>query len=550
MYYVYAISCFLLFLFCIYWILYSIKFLFKKEKYNPINIFGLKLGLYKSYEPGLWFLLCLLASVLIWILISYKSYYHGLDSQTKRYNGLYCKEAVKIFNSNSMETSVDKFINIASASYSGIKIINEGCKKDIKEFKTDGDATIDTLTSYTTNLFTNSGNLELEFSYSVKPQILIGTTRAITCSLSDIFGTGNNEYKNNSSFLGKCSIWYKNYFHDKYYRRSIDLFYPLAFLFVLVFPLSHFFNKSKKTKEELKHANGELEETNAELEEFKTIHQKMYSDLSNEIDQIKQPLQKSQFSWDRYINEAFKAERHDLKNKINSLFDENDFTEEEKKYAKRFKQEYLGKLQDAILENMKRLPDIVTYELQDTNLKETLNAITMIEAAIPPDFLNGQYDDLVFHEPDISSIDTEDNVFCKINTHRLSSIIFNILANAYQCYSYRLPEYKCHIWMDIKRITKDANEFLRVSITDNAGGFPDDIVDKVYKVPVKSSKKETNGQERTGEGTVYVGFFAKYMNIEIEAENCTAEGNNKGARVTLFIPIYALQSPNQAEEII
>lgn len=539
-------------MFCIYWVLYSIKFFFKKEKYNPIDIFGLKFGLYKSYEPGLWFLVCLLAAVLIWILISYKSYYHGLDSQTKRYNRLYCREAVKIFSSNSMETGIDKFINIASASYSGIKIINESNKKVIKNFKTDGDATIDTLTSYTTNLFTSNGNIQLEFSYSVKPPILIGITRAITCSLSDIFGTGTKKYENNSSFFGKCSLWYKNYFNDKYYRRSVDLFFPLAPLFVLVFLLLHFFNKSQKVREEIKLANSELErankkleETNAKLEEFKTIHQKMYSDLLNEINQIKQPIQEYDFSWDTYIDNIFRNERHDLKNKFTSLYNEQNFNESEKYISDKLKREYLGNLEKIVIDKLNELPNIVKYGLQETSVKETLNAITMKEAAIPLDFSNGKYDDIVFHDPDISSIDIKDNEFCKINAHRLSSIIFNILANAYQVYSRKLPEYNCHIWMDIERIKKDSNDYISVSITDNAGGFPDDIIDKIYKSPVKSSKKDVNGKERNGEGTVYIGFFAKYMNIGIKAENCIAADNNKGAKVTLFIPIYTTEPTNQ-----
>ena len=273
------------------------------------------------------------------------------------------------------------------------------------------------------------------------------------------------------------------------------------------------------------------------------------------MEKLKIYFSKMEFSWDKYINESFKAERHDLKNKIPSLFDENDFTEEEKKYAKRFKQEYLHKLEEAILDNMKKLPNIVTYELQDVNLKETLKAITMDELAVPLGFRNGNAD-VNFVETDISSIETKDNEFCKINQHRLSSIVYNVLENANQQCSRKQDDailnnknYESRIWMNIKRITKDSNDYISVSITDNAGGFPDDVIDEVYKSPVKSSKKE-NGKERTGEGTVYVGFFAKYMNIKIEAENCIAEDNNKGAKVTLFIPIYATQSNKKEEEKI
>ncbi len=542
---------------------------------------GLKFGSYKKYDPICINILSFIICSIIWYFISYCSYYHGLDSSAKLYYHEYYKQATNIIaNTNySLPDCTNELELLASASITGITVMDPSNKK-IVTLSTNSfiftDATPSTLKRKFKNFKTNKGKFNFTFSYSVEPELHIGLIRSISCSLSDIFGT-DKEY-NKSPFLKKCKKWAADFFKERHWRRSIHLYIPLTIFLAVGYLMISFWNQEKISKNELEAANkqlgqsksdleeanqnleqsknqlekanqnleqsnNELVEANRALEEFRTIHQKMYSDLSREINQIKQPLQQYNFSWDTYIEKAFSAERHDLKNKFPSLYDEKNFTEIEKTISDKFKNEYLHKFENAVLNNMKNLPGIVTYELQDISLDDTLKAITMKEAAIPQNFLEEKAG-VDFNLTKIEPINTEEGEFCKINSHRLSSIVFNILENANQQCSRKLDEailnneeYISRIWMHLERVTIDSKDYISVIINDNAGGFSDDIINEVYKKPVKSSKKENN-QKRTGEGTVYVSFFANYMNIKITAENRIAKDNNKGAKVSLLIPIY------------
>ena len=516
-------------------------FLFKKEKYNSIKIFGKQFGLYKSYQPIIINILCFTIAIFIWIFISYNSYYHGLSSSTKKDNYSYIKQAEKIFDDTnySLQESIEKFKALTYVSISGITITNidTGEEYKIKDPFFRGDANHFTKKEdYESSkiLETNKGNFKFRFVYSVAPTKFIGITRAVTCSLSDIFFTGDTKYYKDLNLIDSFKVWRYGYFVSKNWQRSIDFFIPLFICLIIVYIIVELWNKQK-------YSNEKLIETNTKLEEFKTIHSKMYSDLSNEINQIKQPIQAYDFSWDNYVNKIFQSERHDLKNKFPYLCDEKNFSEIEKQVAYKLKIEYFDKLKEAVLDNMKNLPNIVTYELQEINIKETLEAIIKKEEAIPLGFEDGKAG-VKFTLT--NNFVVKDNEFCKINRHRLSSIVFNILTNANKACIAKNKEarrnkikYSRSIWMSVNRITKNSKDFINVSINDNAGGFPDNIINKVYKTPVDSSEY-INGQKRQGEGTVYVNFFAKYMNIEIQVENCTADDNNTGAKVSLLIPIY------------
>ncbi len=521
--------------------IFSILFLLKKEKYNSINIFGREFGLYKSYQPVVINILCFTIAIFIWIFISYNSYYHGLSSSTKKDNYSYMQQAEQLFNdtNSSLQENIEKFKMLTSVSISGITITNidTGEEYKIKDLFFRGDANHFTKREdYESSriLKTNKGNFKFRFVYSVAPTKFVGITRSVTCSLSDIFFTGDTKYYKDLNLIDSFKTWQQGFFSAKNWQRSIDFFIPLFICLIIIYIIVGLWNKQK-------YSNEKLIETNTKLEEFKTIHSKMYSDLSNEINQIKQPIQAYDFSWDNYVNKIFQSERHDLKNKFPYLCDEKNFSEIEKQIAYKLKIEYFDKLKEAVLDNMKNLPNIVTYELQEINIKETLEAIIKKEEAITLGFEDGKAG-VKFTLT--NNFVVKDNEFCKINRHRLSSIVFNILTNANKACIAKNKEarlnkirYSRSIWMSVNRITKNSKDFINVSINDNAGGFPDNIINKVYKTPV-DSREYINGQKRQGEGTVYVNFFARYMNIEIQVENCIADDNNTGAKVSLLVPIY------------
>ena len=67
--------------------------------------------------------------------------------------------------------------------------------------------------------------------------------------------------------------------------------------------------------------------------------------------------------------------------------------------------------------------------------------------------------------------------------------------------------------------------------SDNGGGLQDDYLEKVFREPIPSSKKEGYGL-----GTTFVKFFSDRMGFHIRGENIVTE-NGKGFRVTLEMPV-------------
>ena len=70
---------------------------------------------------------------------------------------------------------------------------------------------------------------------------------------------------------------------------------------------------------------------------------------------------------------------------------------------------------------------------------------------------------------------------------------------------------------------------------DNGGGFPEDIINDVYRKPVRTTKDNRDH----GEATVYIGFFVKLMNGFIEAENFKIKEGELGAITRIYLP-YSL----------
>ena len=79
---------------------------------------------------------------------------------------------------------------------------------------------------------------------------------------------------------------------------------------------------------------------------------------------------------------------------------------------------------------------------------------------------------------------------------------------------------------------KDGKDVLYIDYRDNAMGFPDELLPKIYRSPVSSAK----GGDRKGEGTMYISFFVENMNGSIEAENQIDENGRKYAVTKIYIP--------------
>ena len=73
--------------------------------------------------------------------------------------------------------------------------------------------------------------------------------------------------------------------------------------------------------------------------------------------------------------------------------------------------------------------------------------------------------------------------------------------------------------------------YLVISVFDNGGGFPDEILNKIYKEAILRSEGTGKGQ-----GTMYVAYFAELMNCKLAISNEESK-YGYGACVSIKIPM-------------
>ncbi len=71
---------------------------------------------------------------------------------------------------------------------------------------------------------------------------------------------------------------------------------------------------------------------------------------------------------------------------------------------------------------------------------------------------------------------------------------------------------------------------LKLEVTDNGGGLPDEYLDKVFREPLPSSKRDGYGH-----GTTFVKFFSDRMGFTLWGENVVTR-HGRGFRASLTIP--------------
>jgi len=124
------------------------------------------------------------------------------------------------------------------------------------------------------------------------------------------------------------------------------------------------------------------------------------------------------------------------------------------------------------------------------------------------------------------NIDNQSNNVIHTYPNKLMQVIQSILANAKDAFDEHEYEYEDNKFIDIKLYSKDNEEYIEIS--DNAGGIPEDIIDKVFD-PYFSTKEEKNG---TGLGL--------YMSKTIVEEHCdgsiSVENIDNGAKFTIILP--------------
>jgi signal transduction histidine kinase len=77
---------------------------------------------------------------------------------------------------------------------------------------------------------------------------------------------------------------------------------------------------------------------------------------------------------------------------------------------------------------------------------------------------------------------------------------------------------------------KGNSDHIFLEVVDNGGGLPKEYLNKVFKEPIPSTKRDSYGL-----GTTFVKFFSDRMGFDIKGENVVTE-HGKGFRVTMEMP--------------
>jgi len=504
-------------------------------------------------------------SVAVWCFLSYNSYYNGVkrmvmsNAKDMYYN---VKTALALdLPENEKNKIIKQYISDRNGRREQISLYKNG--ELIHEVKFQEGVTDNYIPEriYITEKNGESvpfypikvGNDTYEFSYEYanKPYLYLGILRAVTFSAFD--------KKSNDRYIT-----------GRNYERSTHF----VFFFIAVAIAMYQFLRKKQANNELTIKNQKLDEalhklekksdeqaaTLLELTNFKLTYDKIQHDFKREVIDSQNFLQPMQSSWDKERKMATQSARHDVLNEIENLRaaglpKANDFS----KYQERLSM-YKNKIAElsennfdivactydfliapwivTIRTSLRRLDEILDITRDTYNTAEVIESLTSAKA-IPKAVLEGNANSVI-------NIDVADNINnearLNIVMSKLESIVFNLISNSTQAvsnYKQKLRKekselrktYKGAVSLKIYQVERGENNYLCIEISDNAGGFPEEILKDIYKKPVPSGKEAG----RTGEGTSYIGYFVKLMNGEIEADNILLSNGSKGARTRVYI---------------
>ncbi len=189
--------------------------------------------------------------------------------------------------------------------------------------------------------------------------------------------------------------------------------------------------------------------------------------------------------------------------------------------------------QEAILKHLKGLEQKLTFEPMPMEVRRLSRAV---EEEITGDLasLRDRYElDLR-----LSGLNGFPGRRVQCDPHKLVEILRNLVKNAQKAIELRQIEmmredfdaYRAfRPYLSI--VLSGEGGVLRLEVTDNGGGVKEEFLDKVFKEPIPSSKKDGYGL-----GTTFVKFFAERMGFDVRGSNVVTE-HGKGFRVTLEMPV-------------
>ena len=439
--------------------------------------------------------LSLLIATLVWTLFSYMFYYSGVKSAVYQNQVVLFHSVKSLLTSDlSEDIKLNKIKDIIKSTSGEFSISKDGQELIKKE------------SSRPTNIYIlepihskfdiddhhdfmyDGSRYQLDFKYANKPYYSWGIIRAITFSILP-------------DMLYGYSLDADDYFEKQNYARSTS-FWGVFWVFYLIGLIWQYYRdrQNQQTKELLK-LNMERK---AALDNLQIAYS-AYDHMHDEFDKValrdtRQQLQELEYEIEQGINQR------------------------------------LNNFRDIILTHQKELFKTLDYKLRKESIKTIVNHIN---DNIPCNYFDKNRSGFSFNIQNNIFI-SNNTLICEVNLNRLFSIVENLLKNANNALAHRILSDESFdnpallLIYDVKNI----NEKMALSIVvqDNAGGFPEELINKIYKVPVKSSDTT---QSRMGKGSQYVKFFSDRMNATIQVRNIINEYGEKCAQVEVLIPIVS-----------
>lgn len=508
-------------------------------------------------------IIAIVVAMLAWTLFSYMSYYSGVRSVLyQNQMGLFHAVKAVLVSDLPPDSKLAKIENIASTTGGEFTVYKDGQTLFYK--KTNRDTRIYQLETIYSKFeqeefrrFNYEGSTyELEYKYANQPYYLWGMVRAITFSVfPDIaYGYSLNGY---------------TYYTAQKYARSTQFWGVFWVFYCIALALQFYRLEDKRINKALNDLNQDLNNLNQDLnnlnqdlndlnQELNNVNQELkdanhqlqiaysaYDHMHDEFDKValrdtKQELQKIQLSWSEIVTNILADSRHSLKNKLQ---DQPLLTEEERNRYNAHDKELIGYIEErmnaqllvfrtTILEHQKELFKTLDYKLKSESIG---TIIEYINGKIPNNYRDKRRSGIIFTIDDgITTLCKEQ--FCEVNLNRLYSIVENLLKNSSNALANKSIDDDLDDRITLSYDIEDRGDqrYFVIKVTDNGGGFKEEIIDDIYKVPVASSDRTV---QREGKGSQYVKFFSDSMKAKIIVYNIINEYKEIGAEVKLLIPI-------------
>lgn len=523
----------------------------------------------------------LLFSAIVWIILSYGSYYNGVQSGASQASLMFINTVESILMSEDNDEIIkekikDAYGNIAAKKWVKVNISKNG-KPYGEEYYPKKREDYD-LSKLQTGIIKDKNNNTYVVSYQFhnKPELVGGLARAMLFSVPDTENIDNEFYFSQLNYLRGIHLWW---------------------VFWIVYSLSlvglYFYQKQEESFEELQIAFNDknvairekdlamLEKDRAyqkqmealeELEDYKVFFDDTRKQIDDKISESRNTLQIVDSSWSKIAQEANKAvldgyrgKRHDTFNYFNDklkTWGKEDFLAEINKPGYKEKLEnYMGDIQAIDQTYYKEKGNGQSF-LSETygvilgpwllRIRNDLQNLDDIFDLTPSNITVDRIVTGITSEETIKKVkcnvsisnDINREAECCIIPDKLQSMVYNLLENSSQAgdrYHDELYEkdkklargFKTNINLILKEIERDCKKYLSIEVQDNCGGFPPEIENIVYIDKVKSSKA-TNVDH--GNGTYLIGRFAKRMGIIVQHNNIMLEDGQKGAQTTLLVP--------------